>query len=354
MSKKRKALDGTLNMVRSYLAKTVTAPIKCSGHHFSEDESTVEFIPLNKQLVCFDWDKTLSKGHSHNEAVDHYIPIQDEAIGVKLFNQADYKPCGQAINFAKKYYSNREAAFNNADSIHYNITKLIERGVNVAIVTYNKFPEIIKYGLEKIGFNPEQISKMHIIYGFPVEEFNKAGKMEHIAKAKELCDVQDNKNVILADDSEENITIAESQGVKCCLVNGNNVSVFMPEVMDMVQYKEQGFVPEPDLCSSPPVVTEMHGLQGGYKQVTNTSENNLLPGAKTNLIFSLENSFNEDEFEDSNQLNKRDIVLPDQEEPESQSQDDSVFEGIFDFDSPPAIPEGVLPVIGARLIDEFE
>jgi len=154
--KKRKALE-------EIPIRAITPPVKCIRNSSGEEILGEQFIPANKQLVCIDWDGTLSRGNSYNSARDSFIPIKDETKGVKVFDSKSHIACQEAIKFAISYYFDREEAFHNANSLHYKIAHLIDRGVNIAIVTYNKFPDIIIYGLKQIGFNSEQMSKIHII-----------------------------------------------------------------------------------------------------------------------------------------------------------------------------------------------
>jgi len=173
--------------------------------------------------------------------------------------------------------------------------------------------------------------------------------------------------VTLVEDSEINTLIAQKQGIECCLVTANNSSRFMEDVMQMVQYKEQGFLSEIELCSSPSsligsqeyLYTNVNILSKRaliplptqeLEEASNNHPNSFTPKninsfleTKTTINFPFNNSFKDDRDEESNQLNKRgSVLLPSQEEievkpiennvsPIAQSTADLLFE--FDDDT---------------------
>lgn len=228
-----------------------TSPMLCASNPFREYPQKICNLSVSKKLVCFDWDGTLSIGNSYNDAIDDGLMPYRETAGLiadgmqsEPFKKNELYDPGRINAFIEEYYFDKDKTFNGAESILENISKLIEGEVNVAIVSYNKFPEIIEYGLKKIGFSPEQILKIHIICGFPAGDYIKVGKTEHIEKAKELCEVEDNKNVILVEDSKMNIAIAKKLGIKCYHVTADTSSMFMEDVVEMVRCKEKGHLPE--------------------------------------------------------------------------------------------------------------
>jgi hypothetical protein len=94
------------------------------------------------------------------------------------------------------------------------VRSLIKDGAKIAIVSFNQYPVVVDFVLQKIGFSIEEIKAMNIILGYPKGEQKKVGKGEHLAKLKELTGVTDNKDITLIDDDYINIYRAEKEGYK--------------------------------------------------------------------------------------------------------------------------------------------
>lgn len=191
-----------------------------------------------KQLICFDWDGTLSQGHSHNIAlmsdiskrsVEDGIIVNGKVLDSSIINIKH--DTMQEINFARGYYIDGKNKFNNADQILDTIRTLLNLGRYVAITSYNSFPEIINQGLVIIGFCAEEIAKINVICGLPAkgnEIFS--GKTPLITEAKKLLDINDNAYVTLVDDSPRNIRDAEAEGITTLHVTFHNRTKFMLEI----------------------------------------------------------------------------------------------------------------------------
>lgn len=156
-------------------------------------------------LVCFDFDETITSGHTHNYLMGKKVapntPLTEETKAACL-NACGFKNPTLTLNAI------RLALQNN----HY-----------VAITSFNCFPDIVTYSLQNLGLTESELAKIKFFLGFPTEadQFDmtarlpidyKKGKELHIAAAMAWAQTQgfsgNAKDIILIDDSSLNIKIA--------------------------------------------------------------------------------------------------------------------------------------------------
>jgi hypothetical protein len=192
------------------------------------------------ELVCLDWDHTLTKIHTHNMCFDKFSSVLNR---LEFKNTSvvpsNYNANPEIIGYAKEIFSDKEASFSFPVKILATISTLLKQGKSVAIVSYNNYPEIIYTGLELIGLNQEQLSQINVICGFPKNR--DAGKEEHIRCAMELLQNISIEQVLLVDDDYNNCSKADNIGAKTLLASEFN----MPKLMDLVStmiFGENNFV----------------------------------------------------------------------------------------------------------------
>lgn len=191
----------------------------------------------NEKLVCIDFDQTIVNGHFHahfsNKGVtplvaENGIQVKDangnfalitqpdvvaskgtgappEQIAALLDNQIpdDFDPQKKQIT-GPKHGTQMCAAIRNA----------LQNGTRVAITSFTKYPEVIEPTLEKIGLTKDEIAKIYIVGGFPSHgkpDGSPNGKQEHIEQAMKHFGITDPKNVMVVDDTENNLKKAEEK-----------------------------------------------------------------------------------------------------------------------------------------------
>lgn len=162
-------------------------------------------------LFCIDWDNTFFHGHSHNMLAAMKLPPYQNVSEDTII----------------KFYETYGIRGNNIALV----SKMIANGHYVAITSYTKYSSIIKPILQLAGLTDKEISKIHVVGGFPKDDQldqpeydSDLGKQLHIAKAKELFQCQNlpNSRVILIDDTFKNCDIAVRSGYKAYYVEAPN------------------------------------------------------------------------------------------------------------------------------------
>lgn len=171
------------------------------------------------KLVVVDFDWTMINCHSHNKAVyAKQSPVTlEENKGLILD--------GKAYGTTKIYHEYNETSleewatgfFEATDRFNFSpmqvnfFRELLADGVQVVIASHTKYPKIIDVALVKMGFTLEEIGKIHVICGAPLDE--KSGKNEHIDLAMKLASVESYEDVLLIDDSNMNLRAAGSKNI---------------------------------------------------------------------------------------------------------------------------------------------
>ena len=171
------------------------------------------------KLVVVDFDWTMINCHSHNEAVyAKQSPVTlEENKGLILD--------GKAYGTTKIYHEYNETSleewatgfFEAKDRFNFSpmqvnfFRELLADGVQVVIASHTKYPKIIDVALVKMGFTLEEIGKIHVICGAPLDE--ESGKNEHIDLAMKLAGVESYEDVLLIDDSNMNLRAAGSKNI---------------------------------------------------------------------------------------------------------------------------------------------
>lgn len=219
--------------------------IPCADHSKRKNILFNKAILPKEQLICFNWDTTLISVNSYDQIKSEGISAQKLTRGLivndmlpdKCTMNCSYRH-DKVMNFITKFYS-QKGVFGNSDEIVKIISGLLSKGVNIAIIAYNEFPIFIKTGLEKMGFNIAEICKMNIICGFPNVKERLIGKMEHIAKAKELSSVLiKNENIIIVDSDENSIKIAKNNGMISCHKGDEDILEVIKKVKAITLAKE--------------------------------------------------------------------------------------------------------------------
>jgi FMN phosphatase YigB (HAD superfamily) len=182
----------------------------------------------DKSLVCFDFDQTIVNGHFH-AALSNLGFTQ---IASKNGVIADGKPINESTKLNYDYDNKGVAdaaksllesgdGFKNKEKLKETFDTFFEQGHNIAITSFTKYPDVIKPTLKELGLTDDQLSKVHVVGGFPSDGANSInGKKEHIDAAMEKFGVKDYSKVMLIDDSGRNIAAAEKIGIQTIQVPG--------------------------------------------------------------------------------------------------------------------------------------
>ena len=188
-----------------------------------------------KKLFCFDFDKTLVKGHFHNEIgrLGEYIEVdeihsrfeqsvapitQEDTIVVNGIVQTgkgnpkyDKKLVKQE---ASKLLKNPDIGLRDKQELKKAFESILGQGHQIAITSFTKYPDAISTALEELGLTKVQLEGINIIGGFPKGGARDPNaKTEHIEKAMELSGIKNKHNIVLIDDSIKNINHAKKQGI---------------------------------------------------------------------------------------------------------------------------------------------
>jgi len=177
----------------------------------------------SKTLICFDFDKTLVNGHFHSALQNQGLaPADASGKGLMVVGQDTPKNpeynSNDVVKAAKDLLDNPETGIKNPEQLKQTFDKMLAQGHAIAITSFTQYPDVVKPALQVIGLSDEQISKIHIIGGFPSHgkpDNSPDGKKEHIDKAMELAGVEKGnyKYVMLVDDSANNINKAREMGI---------------------------------------------------------------------------------------------------------------------------------------------
>lgn len=164
------------------------------------------------KLICFDFDQTITVSHAYQ-----YLAKNSKYQPTEETMQDCFRKCGLL----------------NRSLTRATIETAITNGHLVAITSYTVYPDYITFTLKKLGLSDDIISKIKIIPGFPIDEnsltmkpiskpYDEVGKRLHIREAIKWANEQgfkiENENIILIDDSEKNIEVAEKDGHRGILV----------------------------------------------------------------------------------------------------------------------------------------
>ncbi|BFD46858.1 MAG: hypothetical protein DMENIID0002_15040 [Rickettsia endosymbiont of Sergentomyia squamirostris] len=153
-----------------------------------EDCSETE-TPSNNILLCFDLDGTILKGSLHN------------ALNTTL----NYVDC------VKRFLEDETKNWKNKELLVELFQKALTIGCHIAIVSFNLYPDWIKYALEQLLGST--LSEKIYVVSHPRRNDYK-GKQEHIEEAKRHFGVSKNEQVVLIDDDLNNVDIAKKNGMQ--------------------------------------------------------------------------------------------------------------------------------------------
>lgn len=146
-------------------------------------------------LVCWDFDGTLVKGHFHNTLDEMQV----------RYGRATLEHVEMLIaRFGLK----------NPEEVCDSIRQTIVKGGYVSIVSFTKYPEMIKPTLQNMGLEEELLEKVYIRGDFPADgPQSPTCKEEHIQDAMRhfgMDVINDADKVILADDNLANVFKAKN------------------------------------------------------------------------------------------------------------------------------------------------
>lgn len=174
-----------------------------------------------KKLFCFDFDNTLVKGHFHSQLTNQWIaPVTNNNTlvingTIQDGNQNEQYDAGLVKANASKLLKNTELGIQDPEGLKSLFNNILSSGHKIAITSFTKYPDVIAVMLNHLALTPEQIKDINIIGGFPKDGPRAPNrKTEHIESAMYLAGVHDKHNVVLIDDSKDNIENAKQQGIQ--------------------------------------------------------------------------------------------------------------------------------------------
>ena len=147
-----------------------------------------------RRLFCFDFDKTLVKGHLHNAMVQ-YANSGGEKFRAKV----------------AELIKDPDVGLRNPKEIVKLMRKIWANGHHIAIVSFTQFSQMVQLALQELGLSNEEM-KLVDRQCFPPEKEYQVwfpGKNFHLLKSMKEFDISDPTQVLLIDDSEINIKAAK-------------------------------------------------------------------------------------------------------------------------------------------------
>lgn len=157
-------------------------------------------------LFVIDFDFTITSKHIHNIIVA-YLKTYNHGKQDKALEWEEAKkipPVKSAEDWLKVFRT------------------LISDGHQIAIASFNIFSHIIpRYLTEIIGLTADEVKKIYVESWMPDKEKKHEYKNVHIANIMKHFTVAEKSNVILIDDSEENIKAAQLKGYNAILADND-------------------------------------------------------------------------------------------------------------------------------------
>lgn len=211
-----------------------------------ETKDSSKPAPL-KKVVLFDVDETIFNAHFHNLILDDFDDKAREKNVKEFKESAEYKEAGNKRELLEKFIDSpkfdegtfgtldaagqrkilegliREHGIKNRNALKDTIQNLINAGVKVGFSSYSEYSEIFIPTLEIMGFPKEVIEHFkqpgHIVSFTPTDQ--SSGKVTHIKQALEKMNNTykasgwhaELGDVVLVDDSENNVRLARKAGV---------------------------------------------------------------------------------------------------------------------------------------------
>ncbi|XVN41834.1 MAG: hypothetical protein RCO49_05070 [Rickettsia endosymbiont of Argas persicus] len=156
----------------------------------------------NTALFLFDFDGTLVKGHSPN-----YIGEELANLRYLLNGRIGFKSHKEYEQFTKK---------NSIDLMK----GILESGHKIAIVSYNDYPDAVKYAIEQL-LGKEIADKVYIKSALPSynhNEIQRSNKVLYIQEVMRNTGITKKENVFFMDDDLKHVVAAKEFGIKAVLV----------------------------------------------------------------------------------------------------------------------------------------
>lgn len=188
------------------------------------------------KLICFDFDKTMVKGHFHSYFYNRVEPNISEpgvqtCIDGKFTNiltgavsQGDKGASLQDIN---TLLQDEDHGPNNPIQLRESIRTALNMGHKVAITSFTLFPEVVIPTLEAIGLSRQEIEQIYVVGGFPRDNDFNLGKIDHIQEAMKHFAITNKDNVMLVDDTNNNLRIAKRNGFRNTVLVASDEDYFV-------------------------------------------------------------------------------------------------------------------------------
>jgi Acid Phosphatase len=175
-----------------------------------------------KKLICFDFDNTITQGplygfllvikslqpltSGNSLIIDGNVRVGVANPGYKAEKVKEYTE--EFLNDSNKGIKNHEKL------LHCFQTLLHNDSINIAITSFNQYPDAVTTTLEKLCLGSEKdIQKIYCVLGFPsygVKDPDR--KKEHIEAAMKRFKITDFSKVALVDDDSKNTQHAKDMG----------------------------------------------------------------------------------------------------------------------------------------------
>ncbi|WP_342269914.1 HAD family hydrolase [Rickettsia endosymbiont of Orchestes rusci] len=183
------------------------------GKGKTELRATSELMVIEQDIVrdddvvfCFDVDGTLVNGNSHND------------VGNKLFrkygNVAEKGRENEIRGYMQKFLANPIVGWKNKKETEELMSKIFEAGYKIALVTHNIFHVAIEYLVEQLELSAGDKSKIFVVLGD-----SGGSRQKQIEEVKKHFKIDKFQNMVLIDDNDDNIMVAQEAKMKVVIVN---------------------------------------------------------------------------------------------------------------------------------------
>lgn len=160
-----------------------------------------EALSQSDHVVCYDFDKSIICGHSHNLIINN-PEYTHRYLAAKVTR--DIQESKKLFAELAKEVLEEAGGFNGAESILKNIRENLAGSIPIVITSFTNFPELVLPILRNLGLTDAELNKIGVIGGFP-RAGSRGNKNEHLNAAMMLTGA---RFPFLIDDSETNIQAA--------------------------------------------------------------------------------------------------------------------------------------------------
>ncbi|MFY9590018.1 hypothetical protein [Rickettsia endosymbiont of Halotydeus destructor] len=181
----------------------------------------------NTLLFLFDFDGTLVKKSLHSyigERLWHqvYSPIQQRMFSSVSERDKEILRLTEhhSIKCTKQFLADDNFNWKNEEQLVRLMKNIISSGHKIGIVSFNDYPEAIKYSIEQL-LGEKEAENIYIKSGLPslnYEEIQRCNKVPYIFDGMRKNEIANKAHVFFMDDDIKNIIAAEKEGIKAVLV----------------------------------------------------------------------------------------------------------------------------------------